>query len=308
MIVYNQISGNIAKTWLWLFVFFALVLSLGWIFSYVYDQPDFIIAAALLSSVGAIVSYWYSDAIALSLANAKAIERKTDFPQLFRIVENLCIAAGLPMPKLYVINDTAPNAFATGRDKNHAALAVTAGLLDMMDEREVEGVIAHELSHIGNRDTLLMTAVVILAGLVSVLSDLFLCMQWFGGRRSRDNDREGQNILFLIGIVVSILAPFAAMLIRFAISRRREFLADANAVLITRYPEGLASALEKIRQTGRVSYRASAAIDHLYFTSPFGSDRNKNASAMRQTPWYVTLFSTHPPIEQRIAALKNMAQ
>jgi len=241
-------------------------------------------------------------------AMAQSVLRDAETEALLRdMADPLVEAAGLRPGNvdIVLINDPSINAFVAGGQ----VVYIHSGLLNAADTaNEVQGVIAHELSHIGNRDTLLMTAVVILAGLVSVLSDLFLRMQWFGGRRSRDNDREGQNILFLIGIVVSILAPFAAMLIRFAISRRREFLADANAVLITRYPEGLASALEKIRQTGRVSYRASAAIDHLYFTSPFGSDRNKNASAMRQTPWYVTLFSTHPPIEQRIAALKNMAQ
>lgn len=287
-------------------MFFILVIGLGWIISYVYDVPDFLWGAALFSSLGAIVSYWFSDSITLSLAGAREIAKKSDFPELYRIVENLCIAAGLPTPRIFVLDEQAPNAFATGRDKDHAAIAVTRGLLEMTDKQEAEAVIAHELSHIGNRDTLYMTAVVILAGLVSVLSNLFMRMQWFGNRRGRDRDNEGQNIMFLVGLVVSLLAPIAALLIRLAISRRREFLADANAVLLTRYPDGLISALRKIQSAPAISQNGSTAIDHLYFASQFGADRGAVRNDEQNASWYATLFSTHPSIQQRIDALKKM--
>lgn len=307
MIVYNQISSNIAKTWLWMVMFFALIIGFGWVFSQVYDAPGILLFAASFSAIGSIVSYWFSDSIALGLAGAKEITEKRQFPELWRIVENLTIAAGLPMPRLYVIDNMAPNAFATGRDPQHAAVAVTRGLLSVLDKDETEGVIAHELSHVGNRDSLLMTAVVILAGLVSVLSNMFLRLQWFGfGRRRDDREGDGQAVLFLIGMALAILAPIGAMLIQLAISRKREFLADANAVLITRYPDGLISALKKIDRSSVIAPDASTAIDHLFFASPFGEDRDKKRADIQGAPWYATLFSTHPSITQRIAALEKM--
>ncbi len=308
MVVYNQISSNIAKTWMWIGVFFALIIGLGWIFSQVYDAPGILFVAVSFSLVGSLVSYWFSDSIALGLAGAREITEKREFPELWRIVENLAITAGLPMPRLYVIDEAMPNAFATGRDPRHAAVAVTRGILGVLDKDEMEGVIAHELSHVGNRDSLLMTAVVILAGLVSVLSNMFLRMQWFGFGRRRD-DREGgqaQAILFLAGLVLAILAPLGAMLIQLAISRKREFLADANAVLITRYPDGLISALQKIDRASAIAPDASTAIDHLFFASPFGEDRDKKRADIQGAPWYATLFSTHPSIAARVAALEKM--
>lgn len=309
MIVYNQIASNIAKTWLWMAVFFVLIIGLGYVFAQVYDAPGILLIAVSLSVIGSIVSYWFSDSIALGLAGAKEIKEKSDFPELWRIVENLTIAAGLPMPRLYIIDEAMPNAFATGRDPKHAVVAVTRGILHVLDKDEMEGVIAHELSHVGNRDSLLMTAVVILAGLVSVLSNMFLRLQWFGfGRRRDSRDGEGQTILFLVGLVLAILAPIGAMLIQFAISRKREFLADANAVLITRFPEGLISALKKIDRASTIAPDASTAIDHLYFASPFGEDRNKKQTNIQGAPWYATLFSTHPSIMQRVAALEKMKE
>ena len=307
MVVYNQIASNIAKTWLWMAVFFALIIGLGYVFSQVYDAPGILLVAASFSVIGSLVSYWFSDSIALGLAGAKEVTEKRDFPELWRIVENLTIAAGLPMPRLYVIDDMTPNAFATGRDPKHAAVAVTRGILQVLDKDEMEGVIAHELSHVGNRDSLLMTAVVILAGLVSVLSNMFLRLQWFGFGRRRDNrEGDGQAILFLVGLMLAILAPLGAMLIQLAISRKREFLADANAVLITRFPDGLISALKKIDKTSAITPDASTAIDHLFFASPFGEDRNKKQTDIQGAPWYATLFSTHPSIQQRIVALEKM--
>lgn len=210
--------------------------------------------------------------------------------ELFHIVENLSITAGLPMPKIYIIEDLAPNAFATGRDKNHSAIAVTTGLRKMLDKNELEGVIAHELAHIGNRDTLLQTIVVVLVGLVTIVSDIFLRSQILGGR---DRDSRAGGIIMIVGIVFMILSPIIATIIQLAISRKREFLADASAGLMTRYPEGLASALRKISSYGNPMKKAHVATAHLFISNPFGNSK-KGISR---------LFMTHPPVEERIEAL-----
>ena len=209
-------------------------------------------------------------------------------------MENLSITAGLPMPKVYVITDSAPNAFATGRDKKHAVVAVTTGLLAILEKNELEGVIAHELSHIGNRDMLVSTVAVVLVGFVSILADVFMRSLWFGGG---DRDSKGGNALVIIGIVLSILAPIFAILIQLAISRKREFLADASGALLTRYPEGLASALGKISQYSLPMKRQSKAIAHLYIADPKGSSLGKRIKG---------LFATHPPAEDRIKILRGM--
>ncbi len=309
MVVYDHIASNIAKTWFWMAAFFLVILGLGWLFSQTYDAPGILIGAVLFSTIGSLVSYWFSDSIALGLAGAKEITSKRDFPEFWRVAENLSIAAGLPMPRLFVIDEAMPNAFATGRDPKHAAVAVTRGLMERLDKDELQGVLAHELSHVGNRDTLLMTAVVILAGVVSVLADLFLRLRWFGfRRRSEDEGNSGQGILLLVGIVFAILAPLGALLIQLAISRKREFLADANAVLITRYPDGLISALRKISASPSIAPDTSTAIQHLYFSNPFGADRAKKQENTGEAPWYATLFSTHPSIQQRISALEKMKE
>lgn len=276
-------------------VFLVLLTGVGWALSYVYGNPNILYVFAIISLVMNVIAYWQSDTIALASARAVPADGP-EFIELHRIVENLSITAGLPKPRVYIIHDPAPNAFATGRDAEHAAVAVTTGLLQIMDRSELEGVIAHELSHIGNRDILLATVVVVLVGLISLVADFFIrSMMWGGGRR--DNDREdGNNGLFMIlGIIGIILAPIVATLIQLAISRKREFLADASGALLTRYPEGLASALQKIGAYQRPMEHASSATAHLYIANPFGS-RGKFLS---------NLFATHPPIDDRVAKLLN---
>ena len=242
-----------------------------------------------------ITSYWFSDKIVLKLAGAKLAKREEYF-DLYTSVENLSITAGLPMPKVFVIEDSAPNAFATGRDKNHSVVAVTTGLLQILEKNELEGVIAHELSHIGNRDMLLSTVVVVLVGFVTIVADVFMRSLIFGGSAGgrRDNDSKTGSILMIVGIIFSILAPIFAMLIQLAISRKREFLADASGALLTRYPDGLANALHKISQYSKPMQKQSNAIAHLYISDPKGSKLGKKISG---------LFATHPPTEQRIQAL-----
>ena len=292
--LYTHQDQNIRKTWLLMTVFLAVVIGLGWFFSYYFQNPSILIIFGIFAIVMNITAYWFSDTITISLAGAKAVTRE-QLPDLYNIVENLAITAGLPMPKIYVIQDPSPNAFATGRDPKHAALAVTSGLLTIMDKNELQGVIAHELSHVGNRDMLVSTVAVVLAGFVSIVADVFLRSTLFGwGGRSRDNG-EANGVLMLVGIVLAILAPIAATLIQLAISRKREYLADASGALLTRYPEGLASALQKIQDYGTPMRRQSTAIAHLYIANPEGSGRFAKKIG--------NLFSTHPPITDRIKAL-----
>ncbi|MBP6060737.1 MAG: M48 family metallopeptidase [Candidatus Pacebacteria bacterium] len=289
--LYTHQSQNVTKTWLLMGTFFALVIGLGWFFSIYYGDANILYFFVLFSVVMNVVSYWYSDKIVLSLAGAKEAKREEYF-ELYTIVENLSITAGLPMPKVYVVEDPAPNAFATGRDKDHAVVAATTGLLSMLEKNELEGVMAHELSHIGNRDMLLSTVVVVLVGFVSIASDVFVRSTLFGG--SRDNDNKAGGILVIVGILLAILAPVFSMLIQLAISRKREFLADASGALLTRYPEGLASALKKINAYGAPMQRQSSAIAHLYLADPKGSQVGKKIGG---------LFATHPPTADRIRAL-----
>jgi len=278
-------------------LFFVIIIALGWFISFYYSNPNILYFFVGFSILINITSYWFSDKIVLSMSGAKLAKRE-EFFDLYNAVENLSITAGLPMPKIYVINDPAPNAFATGRDKEHAVVCATTGLLQILDKTELEGVIAHELSHIGNRDILLSTVVVVLVGLVAILSNFFMrSMMWGGGRRG---DREGggqiQAILMIAGIVLTILSPIIATLIQLSISRKREFLADASGALLTRYPEGLASALEKINQYGLPMARASDATAHLFIANPFGPKALRGIHK---------LFLTHPPAEERIKALRN---
>lgn len=291
--LYTQQSKNITRTWLLMTTFFGLVIGLGWFFSYYYGNPSILVFFVLFSIIMNIISYWFSHKIVLGLSGAHEADRKRYF-DLYTIVENLSITAGLPMPKVYVIVDNAPNAFATGRDKKHAVVAVTTGLLAILEKNELEGVMAHELSHIGNRDMLVSTVAVVLVGFVSILADVFLRSLWFGGG---DRDNKGGTALVIIGIVLSILAPIFAMLIQLAISRKREFLADASGALLTRYPEGLASALSKISQHSLPMKRQSKAIAHLYIADPKGSSIGKTIRG---------LFATHPPAEDRIKILRGM--
>lgn len=296
--LYTQQSKNIRKTWLLMSGFLIVVIGIGWIFSQVYGDSSFVFIAVVLSLFMNFFSYWFSDKIVLAMSGARQISREENL-ELYRIVENLCITAGLKTPKIYVINDESPNAFATGRNQEHSAVAVTTGLLQILNKSELEGVVAHELSHIGNKDILLSTIVVILVGFVALLSDFFLRAQFFRGRR---NDREGggqaQLIIMIAGIVLAILAPIVAMIIQLAISRKREFLADASGALLTRYPEGLASALEKISQSPILLRRINKATAHLYISSPLKGERG--------TSWLGKLFMTHPPAEERISILREM--
>ena len=278
-------------------MFFCVAVAVGWFISYYYQSPVILYVALGLALVMNIVSYWHSDKISLALAHAR-LARREDHLELFRIVENLSITAGLPQPRVYIIDDPAPNAFATGRNKEHAAVAVTSGLLAILDKNELEGVIAHELAHIGNRDTLLMTVVVVLVGFIAILADFFMRTFWSGGGRSERRDSGGNAgaILAVIGIVFVVLSPIIAKLIQLAISRRREFLADSSGALLTRYPDGLASALAKISGYAAPMQSAHTATAHLFISNPFGAGARKGMAR---------LFMTHPPVEERIAALKS---
>jgi heat shock protein HtpX len=289
---YTEISHNVGKTWLLMSLFFVVVIGLGWFASVYYGNPNILYIFVAFSILMNITSYWFSDKIVLKLAGAKEASRAEYF-DLYTSVENLAITAGLPMPKVYIVTDPAPNAFATGRNKDHAVVAVTTGILGILDKTELQGVIAHELSHIENRDMLLSTVVVVLAGFVSIIADVFRRNLIFG--RSRDREEGGGgNIFMIVGIIFSILAPIFAVLIQLAISRKREFLADSSGVLLTRYPEGLASALKKIGEYSRPMARQSSAIAHIYLADPKGVGFGKKISG---------LFATHPPIEERIKAL-----
>lgn len=289
---YTHQAANIRKTWFLMTVFFIVIMGIGWLFSQTTGNPAILYFAVIFSLAMNIISYWQSDKIALAMAGAVAAS-EGDYPDLHNVLENLAIAAGLPKPRIYIINDPAPNAFATGRDKDHAAVAVTTGLLSILDRSELEGVLAHELSHIGNRDILVSTVVVVLVGFVAIISDIFLRSQLWGGH-GRDRDSRSGGALMLVGLLLSILAPLIATLIQLAISRRREFLADASGALLTRYPEGLASALRKINQSGAPLRRASRATAHLFISNPFGSRAARGLSK---------LFLTHPPGEERVTAL-----
>ncbi len=296
--LYTQADSNTRKTWALLTGFFVFIILLGWLFAYLSNNDAFIFFAVIISFFMSFGSYWWSDKLVLAMTRAIPVEHNQN-PELYHIVENLCITAGLPLPKIYIIPEMQMNAFATGRDKNHAVVAVTQGLLQRLEKKELEGVIAHELSHIGNKDMLLQTVVVILVGVVSIISNMFFRMSAFGGR-SRDDDNKGNLgvILLIVGVLAAILAPIAATLIQLAISRKREFLADASGALLTRYPEGLASALEKISQDGVPMKTASTATSHLFISNPFKGKQSLN--------WFTKLFMTHPPVEERIKALRGM--
>jgi len=289
--LYTQQDTNVRKTWLLMSIFLVIAIAIGWTFSLAYNSPVILYVAILFSLVMNITSYWYSDKIALAASGARPFKREEN-EELWDIVENLSIASGLPMPKLYIINDASPNAFATGRNKEHAAVAVTTGLLHLLDKNELEGVIAHELAHIGNKDILLQTVVVVLVGFIALLSDIFLRSMFWGGG---DRDSKAGVWLMLIGIVLAILSPFIATLIQLAVSRKREFLADSTGALMTRYPEGLASALEKISGNGTPLKRANNATAHLFISNPFGKKGRKGLHK---------LFMTHPPTEERVKALR----
>lgn len=295
---WDHVSQNVFKTWLIFFFFTIFTVGVVYILARGLGYGEIgglgIVGVALIiAGVMDLVSYYYSDKIVLGMSGAKPI-KKEDNPQIYRLVENLCIAAGLPTPKIYVLDEQAPNAFATGRNPKHGAIALTTGIIQKLDKHELEGVIAHELSHVGNRDTLVMTVVSVLVGMIAILSDIFLRSMWF---RGGDRDR-GNAIFVVLAIAAAILAPIAAMLIQLAISRKREFLADASGILLTRYPQGLANALLKISSSQQPVRVANHGTAHLYIVNPL---RGKEAAG-----WVGGLFATHPPIPARIKALQEM--
>ena len=296
--LYTQQSRNVMKTWLLMGVFLVVVMAIGWGASYYFNNSFILYIAVGFALIMNIWAYWFSDKVAIRSAGAKPADEQ-EFRELHRIVENLAITAGLPKPRVYIINDPAPNAFAAGRDKEYAVVAVTTGLLGMMERSDLEGVLGHDLSRFGDRDILVMTVAVVLVGFITVLADMAMRMSLFGG--GRDRDSRG-NIFVLIAVIVAmILAPIAAQLIQLAISRRREFLADASGALITRYPDGLAAALGKIGAYSAPMQRASTSTAHLFISNPFGAAGRKGAGQ-----WLQKLFSTHPPVAERVAALHGM--
>lgn len=292
--MYTHQGANIRKTWYLMIGFFMMVIAISYVLAFVLDNPAILYMGVGLALVMNVGSYWFSDKLVLRMTNARQVS-KAEAPMLYTIVENLSITAGLPMPKVYLVDDAAPNAFATGRNPEHAVVAATTGLLNILDKNELEGVIAHELAHVGNRDMLVMTVAVVLAGFVAIVADMFSRALMF------DGGRENRNPVFLvIGIVGIILAPIAAQLMQMAISRRREYLADATGALLTRYPEGLASALEKISGAARPMKSASHATAHLFISDPFAGGK--------PSLWQRVggLFHTHPPAAERIARLRAM--
>lgn len=296
MNIYSQINSNKLKTWFIILLFIAFITTL----LYVYGKASgyglsFAGLALIISGIISFISYYYSDRMILGMSKASQIQKK-DNPKLYRVVENLSIASGIPVPKVYVIDDSAINAFATGRDPKHAVVCATTGSVDRLTETELEGVIAHELSHIKNFDIRLMSVVAILVGLVALLADFFMRSMWFRGR-DRNENSQAQGIFLIIGIVLAILSPIIATLIQLAVSRKREFLADASGALLTRYPEGLALALEKIAKDKEPLEAANNATAHLYIANPF---KNINGHL------FSNLFNTHPPIEERIKILRSM--
>ena len=276
-----------------MFVFFCVVMGVGWAVSYYYNNIGILFVAVVVAVLMNIFSFWFSDTVVIATAGARPAEGP-EYVELNRIVENLAITAGLPKPKVYIIDDPAPNAFATGRNATHASVAVTTGLLAMMNRTELEGVLAHELSHIGNRDMLVSTIAVVLVGFIALVSDYFLRAAFWGGG-DRDREERQNPLLMAIAIALVILSPIIATLLQLAISRKREFLADASGALLTRYPEGLASALRKIGAYALPMQRANNATAHLYISNPFGASAAMSSISK--------LFMTHPPIEERIKAL-----
>lgn len=294
--MYSQISANKRKSVILLLLSLAVLTGLGYVFSQISGYgATFVLPVAMFAVVLNLGSYFAGDKIALAVSGARQIQ-KEDNPYVFRLVENLCITAGLPMPKIYLIPDPAMNAFATGRNPQSASIALTTGIIEGLQNEELEGVIAHELSHVQNYDIRFMMLVVVSIGAIALLADMFLRSMWFGGRhRDREGNNSGASVLAIVGIVLAILAPIIGQLIKFAVSRRREYLADASGALLTRYPAGLASALEKIQAQAQPMQRPNEATAHLFLSNPFGSSRS----------WH-TLFATHPPIADRIQSLRNM--
>jgi len=291
--MYNQIDSNKRKSWFLMAIFILVIIALGWVWGQYYDGGYFtVILATIFAMSMSLVSFYAGDKIALASAGAKAI-KKEDNPYVYRMVENLSISSGITSPKIYIINDESMNAFATGRDPKNSSIALTIGLINNLENEELEAVIAHEMSHIKNYDIRLMMVVIICVGIITLLADWLMRSFWFRGRDRSES--KGNGILIIIGLVLAILSPLFAKLIQMAISRKREFLADASAALLTRYPEGLARALEKISLQNIPLKKANKATAHLYIANPFSAKGMGN------------MFSTHPPIAERIKVLRQMA-
>ncbi len=295
--LYNLSDSNKRKTWFLLSSFFIFVMGVAYVFSVYFNDSSIVYFAVIFATLSSFASYWWSDKMVLKMSHAHELKFEEN-KELYRLVENLCITAGLPLPKIYIIYDSAPNAFATGRDPEHAVIALTTGIINKLEKSELEGVIAHELSHIGNRDILIATLTTVLVGVVVLLADWFRHYAFYARRDSKRNGNL-QLIIIILAIVLSILAPIFAYMMQFAISRKREFLADANGALLTRYPEGLARALEKIAYDNEPLEVANRATAHLYIASPFKTD-TKKVSFLKKA------FMTHPPIEERVRALQGM--
>jgi heat shock protein HtpX len=293
MNLYSEVSRNVRKTWIILGLFIIFLSAIAYVYASAsgYNTSLYLLFAATLSTIMSISSYYFSDKIVLATSGAKPVTKESH-AELFNVLENLSIGSGIPMPKLYLIHDSSPNAFATGRDPEHAVVAVTTGLLEKLTRTELEGVLAHELSHIKNFDIRLMAVVAVIVGSIAFLADVYLRSMWSKG------NRKGNGVLLLAGLVLSLLSPIIATIMQLAISRKREFLADASGALLTRYPDGLASALEKIAADKKPLDRANNATAHLYISNPF---KNKSGTHL-----FTSLFNTHPPIEERIRILRSM--
>jgi len=293
--LYDQKAKNIRKTWLLMSLFFLATIAIGSLLAYVFSTPILAYAFGIFGIVSNITAYWFSDKIALSQSGAKPAS-KEDYPELYAMLDTLSKRAEIPMPKVYVIEDPMPNAFATGRNPQNAAVAVTTGILPLLNKSELEGVVAHELSHIANRDTLIMTVVTVLAGLLSMSANFFAYSGSMGG-----NSENRNPLFFFLAIAASIIAPFAAMIVQLSISRKREFLADASGALLTKYPQGLASALQKISQFTQPMRHASESTAHLYIANPMG--HAFSGDGQEKVGWVTKLFMTHPPMQERVDAL-----
>ena len=288
-------EANIRKTWLLITVFLLLVLSMGWVFGAIYQNQVIFIFAFVLSIIMSVSSYWWSHKIVIASTGAK-LAPESEYRELHNIIENLAITAGVQKPQVYIVDTLQPNAFATGRNPKHAVVAVTTGLLDVMDRSELEGVLSHEMSHIGNYDMLVSTVAVVLVGVIQLMSDIFMRSMIYG--RGRDRER-GSAVLMLIAVALAILAPIAGFLMQLAVSRKREFLADASGALLTRYPEGLARALEKLARDNTPMRQANHATAHLWLDDPYQGKEKKMS-------FITKIFMTHPPIEERIARLRGL--
>lgn len=294
--LYTNQESNVFKTWILMGLFFVFIFVLGWYASWYFNDVSILYGAVILSILMNIFSYWFSDKLVIKMTGA-VLADENKYRELHNLVENLAITAGLPKPRVYIINDPAPNAFATGRNKNNAAVAFTTGILQTLNKAELEGVIAHELAHIGNKDILLQTIVVVLVGFVTLLADFLLRTTGSGG----DKDNRLQTLLIIIGLILAILSPIIATLIQLAISRKREFLADATGAMLTRYPEGLASALEKIEMHSEKMQKANHATAHLFISDPYGEKTH-----IKKVSFLHKIFLTHPPVYERTSALRGI--